>query len=167
MHRRIMLLTLAALLGTAGCTSVAPASHLSPRTAPTANSPQRSAQPAPRPLPYRESLASTGPLPSPVAKPRKAHAPAPDRDMIFVRLRETDEHPSPAVRHRHTSKAAPFRTVRPRPQQVRHAPAPARAPAREPEPRVQETYDSRAVCRNSAGVADPSVVALCHSAFGN
>ncbi|MFE7773566.1 hypothetical protein ACFU5O_06660 [Streptomyces sp. NPDC057445] len=154
-----MPLALLALLTATGCVSVQGTQE--PRTPGLGPAGNHSSSPltSPRP-PVREELTSTGPEAReerdrtggakdegrPAAQDPKdgvRHAPAPPRQA---------ERPVPPVRR------TPPRTGSPR----KHRPAGGAVRPTRPRP----GYDMAGLCRESAGVADPSLTALCRRNFG-
>ncbi|MGA5558077.1 hypothetical protein [Streptomyces lavendulocolor] len=182
--RRITPPVLAALLVLSGCTTVggvpsAPPPGLAPagdrlpspvRELP-AERPAVREHPVPRPAPAREELAGTGRAPAPPPG-KEAGRKAPDTPAGQGRR------PHPRAEHRPPGGAGYQRPAAPRQRRSsaggeRRAEAPrAKAPrTARPKPAAKRPLPRRSVgmrdlCRASHGVADPSIVSLCHRAYG-
>ncbi|MEV7842043.1 hypothetical protein OH749_31585 (plasmid) [Streptomyces albidoflavus] len=156
MRPMIAAASVALVLLTAGCVSVnphGPTPRLSPAAAPRpAHSPEPITQ-----APAREELVRVGPDPSSPPAPKRAAASPPKKSAAAPG----------SPRRSAVTPAVPRRTYRPEPpRRVR----PAAPPRREVRPPVRRPstggYGMADVCRSAHGVADPSLVALCGSAYG-
>ncbi|MFC9016305.1 DUF6884 domain-containing protein [Streptomyces albidoflavus] len=158
MRPMIAAASVALVLLSTGCVSVAPQGptpQLSPAAAPRpAHSPEIATQ-----APAREELVRVGPVPaSPMAPPQR-RAATPTKRSAAVPGSPRRPAVAPAVPRR-TYRSEPPRRVRPTVAPPRRE---IRVPVRRPS---TGGYGMADVCRSAHGVADPSVVALCGSAYG-
>ncbi|MCX5426125.1 DUF6884 domain-containing protein [Streptomyces sp. NBC_00078] len=163
MRPMIAAASVALVLLSTGCVSVAPQGptpRLSPAAAPRPAPSSESVTQAPA----REELVRVGSAPSsPPARPKRTAATPPEESAAAPHSPGR-----PAV-----APVVPRRAYRPEPpRRVRPAAPPrreVRPPVRRPAPvRRPSTggYGMADVCRSAQGVADPSLVALCGSAYG-
>ncbi|GAA2492422.1 hypothetical protein [Streptomyces gobitricini] len=172
--RRIAPPVLAALLVLSGCTTVAGVPS-APRPGPVPAGGRLPSPVAefttPHPAPAREELAGTGRAPG--APPRKeAGHKARDTQAGHGRqpLRRAERRPQTAAEGQ---RPAPPRQRRSSARHERPVEAPrAKAPRKtrtKPAPRrplPHRPVSMRDLCRASHGVADPSIVSLCHRTYG-
>ncbi|MGI5484497.1 hypothetical protein [Streptomyces lavendofoliae] len=172
--RRIAPPVVTALLLLSGCTTVgggptAPRPSLAPAGG-RLPSPVREL-PAPRPAPVREELAHTGPVPAP--PPGKAagnaarqapagHGQRPPRPVEHRPPKAAGEQGPYAPWERRDSA----RDRRPVGTPRAKAPREPRTEAVPKRPLPRRSVGMRDLCRASHGVADPSIVGLCHRAYG-
>ncbi|GGU38352.1 hypothetical protein GCM10010274_27130 [Streptomyces lavendofoliae] len=172
--RRIAPPVVTALLLLSGCTSVGggpttPRPSLAPAGG-RLSSPVREL-PAPRPAPVREELAHTGPVPAPPPGRAAGNAAREASAGPGQRSPRRAEHRPPeaageqglyAPRERRDSA----RDRRPVGAPRAGAPRGPRTESVPKRPLPRRSVGMRDLCRASHGVADPSIVSLCHRTYG-